>query len=133
MTVAVVAAAALALGGCGSSPSSQVRDKVAQLAQAVGARDYTTICAQILAPSLVAHLSRNGIPCPGAMHLALGDLHSPVVSVGRVVVRGSRAYAITLTSARGQRATLTAIALRRTPEGWRITSLDSPLSAVRGR
>jgi hypothetical protein len=53
--------------------------------------------------------------------------------VGKVVIRGARAWAITLTAAEGQRATLTAIALRRTSDGWRITSLDSPLSAAEGR
>jgi hypothetical protein len=123
----------LALGGCGTSPSDQVRGEVEQLAQATAQRAYGKICNHILAPSLVAHLVSNGIPCAGALTLALRGLRNPVLSVGRVIVRGSRAWAITLTSARGQRAELVAIALHRTPQGWRITSLASPLSAVQGR
>jgi hypothetical protein len=124
---------ALILGGCGTSASDQVRAEVQQLAQATAARAYATICDQILAPSLVAHLVSNGIPCPEGLRLALSDVRRPVVSVGRVIVRGSRAWAITLTSARGQRAELVAIELLRTGKGWRITSLASPLSAVNGR
>ena len=121
---------ALALGGCGESPADQVRDEVRQLAQATAARDYATICNQILAPSLVAHLAANNIPCTAALRLALSGVRHPVVSVGKVIVRGSQATAITLTSARGQRAKLVAIELRKTAQGWRISSLASPLDAV---
>lgn len=124
---------ALALAGCGQSTQDAVRGKVQQLAQAAGQRDYDTICQQVLAPALVTRLVRNGISCPNAMRLALGGIRKPVVSVGKVVIRGARAWAITLTTAQGQKATLTAIALRRTPNGWRITSLDSPLSAAVGK
>lgn len=124
---------ALALTGCGASASDQVRAEVAQLAQATANRAYRTICSQILAPSLVAHLTSNGVPCVDAMRLGLSGVRDPVVSVGRVVIRGSRAWAITLTGARGQKAELVAIGLSRTSNGWRITSLGSPLSAVQGR
>ena len=130
---AAVLVSALTLAACGQSSSDAIRAKVQQLAQAVGQRDYATVCQQILAPSLVAHLTRNGIPCQQALRLALGATRQPEVSVGKVIIRGSRAWAITLTAAQGQRATLTAIALRRSSQGWRITSLDSPLSAAEGR
>jgi hypothetical protein len=132
MPVAVLAAV-LALAGCGSSASDQVRAVVGQLAQAAADRAYGTICTEILAPSLVAHLVSNGIPCPQALRLALSGVRNPVLSVGKVIIRGSRAWAITLTSARGQKAALVAIELSRTRQGWRITSLASPLSAVQGR
>ncbi len=123
----------VALAGCGASASDQVRAEVAQLAQATAHRAYDTICDQILAPSLVAHLVSNGIPCAQALKLALSGVQNPVVSVGKVIIRGSRAWAITLTSARGQRAELVAIEFGRTRRGWRITALASPLSAVQGR
>jgi hypothetical protein len=129
----VLLVCALAPTACGQTTQGTIKAKVQQLAQAVDQRDYATICQEILAPSLVAHLLRNGIPCQEAMRLALGRIRQPQVSVGKVVIRGSRAWAITLTAAQGQRATLTAIALRRTRQGWRITSLDSPLSAAEGK
>ena len=49
-----VLASALVLTGCGGSTQDAVKAKVQQLAQAVGQRDYSTICQQILASSLVA-------------------------------------------------------------------------------
>ena len=131
--MAAPVAVGLALGGCGASASDQVRAEVEQLGQATADHAYATICGQILAPSLVAHLTSNGIQCTEAIREALGAVRNPVVSVGRVIIRGSRAWAITLTGAQGQRAALVAIELRRTGQGWRITSLGSPLSAVRGR
>ena len=123
----------LALGGCGADASDQIRAEVQQLAQATADRSYGLICDQILAPSLVAHLVSNGIPCAQALKVGLGGVRNPVVSVGKVVIRGSRAWAITLSSARGQRAEVVAIELNLTGQGWRITSLASPLSAVQGR
>jgi hypothetical protein len=120
----------VALGGCGTSASDQVRAEVEHLARATAERDYATICTQILAPSLVAHLVSIGIPCPQALKLALSGVRNPVVSVGKVIIRGSRASAITLTTARGERAELVAIQLVKTRQGWRITSLASPLSTA---
>jgi hypothetical protein len=122
---------ALVLSGCGggASQSSQVRAEVARLAQATASRQYRTLCEQILDPSLVAHLTRNGYSCPAAMRLALGDVHDPTISVGKVTVHGTRATAISDASARGQQASVVAIELRRTGDGWRITSLGSPLSS----
>lgn len=129
----VAACLTVGISGCGSSsPAEQVRAEVHRLVQAITDRDYNALCTQILDPSLVSHLTANDISCPSAMHLALGAVHDPTVSVGKVVVRGSRATAIALTSARGQRATVAAIRLRRTAHGWRITSLGSPTSAAQG-
>jgi hypothetical protein len=119
----------LALSGCGATQGSQVRAEVARLARATASRQYRTLCEQILDPSLVAHLTRNGIACPAAMRVALGDVHEPTISVGKVTVHGRTATAIALASARGERASVVAIELRRTGEGWRITSLGSPLSS----
>jgi outer membrane murein-binding lipoprotein Lpp len=126
---ALAAGAALALSGCAASASDQISAKVQQLAQAVGRHDYATICNQVLAPSLVAHLVSNGISCVEAMQVALQRVQQPVVSIGKIEIRGTRATAITLTVARGQRASLAAIELTKTAQGWRIASLGSPLTA----
>jgi ketosteroid isomerase-like protein len=132
-TAAALLVSALTLSGCGQSTQDAIRAKVQQLAQAVGQRDWATICRQVLAPAVVEHLTRNGIPCQQAMRLALGGIRQPEVSVGKVIIRKDRAWAITLTAAQGEKARLTAIALRQTSDGWRITSLDSPLSAAEGK
>jgi len=132
MRVAAAAMAAgvmLCLSGCAGSDRDQITAKVQQLAQAVGQHDYATICDQVLAPSLIAHLVTHGIPCVLAMRVALRGVRQPVVSIGKIELRGSQATAITLTVAQGQQASLSAIELIKTGQGWRIASLGSPLSA----
>ena len=123
---------ALTLAGCGQSATDQVRAKVEQLAQAAANKNYEEICSQILAPSLVAHLVSNGISCQEGLQVALGSVHNPVISVGKIRVSGNRAWAIILASANGQQALVSAMALVDTGRGWRIISLDSPLAAAGG-
>jgi hypothetical protein len=126
---AMAAGAAIALAACGASDSDQIADKVQDLARAVGGHDYQAICDQILSQSLITKLVGNGIPCQRAMQIALQGVQQPTISIGRIEIRGANATAITLTVARGQRASLAAIELVKTREGWRISSLGSPLSA----
>jgi len=120
------------VSGCGQSASDQVRAKVQQLARAAASRNYAEICQQVLAPSLVAHLVSNGIPCQDGIQVALSTVHNPVITVGRITVRGNTASAIILSTAQGQQASLSALVLKRTPQGWRIVSLNSPLAAAAG-
>ena len=129
--MAVIAVGAvLGLAGCGND-RDQIDAKVQQLAQAVGSHDYKAMCDQILAPSLVNRLVGNGIPCVQAMQVALQGVQQPVISIGKIEIQGSQATAITLTVARGQQASLAAIKLIKTGQGWRISSLGSPLSGGR--
>jgi len=123
--VAMTVCAATALAGCSGSARDQIQAKVQQLTQAVSDHDYKSICDQILAPSLVAHLVRNQISCEEAMRVALSSVHDPVISIGKIEVSGRRATVITLTVARGQRASLAALELLDTGQGWRISSLGS--------
>ena len=134
LRVAVITAGVvLALAGCAGSDRDQITAKVQQFAQSAGDHDYQTICTQVLAPSLLAHLVGNGIPCVQAIRIGLQGVQQPVISIGRINLHGSRATAIILTVARGQQASLAAIELVRTSQGWRISSLGSPLSAAATR
>ncbi len=119
---------ALALAGCGTSERDQVRHKVEQLATAAAHRDYATICADVLAPSLITRLADAGVACRQAMRIAFGTVIDPTISIGRIVVTGSTAQAITLSAAKGQQASLDAIDLVKTLHGWRVSSLASPLN-----
>ena len=119
--------AAAALTGCGTSERDDVQAKVQQFVHAAADRDYKTICGQVLAPSLLEHLAAGGVGCEQAMQIALGRVQSPTLSIGRVTISGSTASVITLTAARGQEASLDAIQLVKTGQGWRITSLGSPV------
>jgi hypothetical protein len=127
---AIAAGLVMALAGCAGSDRDQITAKVQQFAQSVGNHDYQTICDQVLAPSLLAHLVGNGIPCVQAIRIGLQGVQQPVISIGRINLRGSRATAVTLTVARGQQASLAAIELVKTGQGWRISSLGSSLSAA---
>ncbi len=103
-----------------------------EFAQAAATRNYGEICTQVLAPSLVDHLVSNGIPCQDGLQVALGSVHKPTISVGKITVRGSRAWAVILAFAQGQRALVSALELQNTSRGWRIVSLDSPVSGPGG-
>ncbi len=127
---AVAIAIALILTS-GQSPSEQVEAKVQELAHAMAHRDYATICRDVLARPLVTRLSLYGAPCSQTLSLALHAVRNPVVSIGRVTINGPYASVVTLTVATGQRAALSRIELLDTDNGWRITSLASPLTPPR--
>jgi hypothetical protein len=122
-----LAIVACALAGCGTSTSDQVKAKVAQFAQAVRAKDAGTLCNQVLAPNLLERLPL-GLPCVKAMQVFVGSVHDPTLAVGRVVITGkTTAEAITLSGARGQIGSLSAVQLVNTANGWRVSGLGSPL------
>lgn len=125
--IAPLACIACLLGGCGTSDRDQVAAKVNQFLKATAGKDYATLCDHVLAPVLLAHLAAGGIKCEQAMQIALGSLKSPALSIGRVDVHGSSASVITLSTAAGQEASLDAIELIKTGNGWRVQSLGTPV------
>ncbi len=124
--VAMILVTGLAIAGCGTSRRDQVVAKVTQYARATARRDYRTLCTQVFAPSLLAHLTANGVSCEAAMQVALEGVTRPSLGIGRVVVHGRSASVTTITTAQGQEASLDAIELTRTGAGWRIVSLGAP-------
>ena len=122
---AILLSSAVALAGCGASPRQEVQAKVEQFAHATAGRDYATLCSQVLAPALVAHLTAAGLSCDQAMRVFVDSVQNPTLSVSRVTVKGSAASAIVLAGASGQRPALEAIELVNTPHGWRLDSLAS--------
>jgi hypothetical protein len=118
--------AAVALAGCGTSAHDQVQSKVNQFLGAIAAHDYHTLCSQVLAPSLLARLKGGGITCEQAMRISLANVHDPILSIGRITVKGSSAQAITLSGAAGQTGAFESIQLIDTGSGWRISSLAAP-------
>lgn len=53
------------------------------------------------------------------------SVHDPMVSIGKVIVRGASASVIALTMAKGEPAQIDTFGLSRTANGWRITSLTA--------
>jgi hypothetical protein len=130
--VLVLAASLLWLSGCGASEREQVQAKVEQFVHATAAKDYKTLCGQVLAPVLLERFAAVNLPCEQAMQIALSGVHNPTLSIGRIIVNGKQASAITLTSARGQQGSRDAIGLVKTGQGWRVASLGSPVTALAG-
>lgn len=122
----VFVCAAVALPGCGSDASQQIKDKVTQFVTSARSHDYGTICDQVLAPSLVSRVSAAGVTCEQAMQIGFGGVQDPTLSIGKIVVRGSTATVITLSGARGQTSSIDALELTKTSHGWRISSLGAP-------
>jgi hypothetical protein len=125
----VIGCAACALTGCGTSASDQVKAKISEFVKAAAAKDYGTLCTQVLAPSLVERLASAGVSCPAAMQIAFQGVENPTLSVGKVTISGGKASAITLSTARNQPASVDTIELVKTGHGWRVSSLASPLTS----
>lgn len=117
----------LSLSGCGEDQRPLVRAKVREFATATRGHDYVSICHDVLAPSLLADLTRVGLSCEQAMAIALGHVSSPRLVIGSIVVRGDRATVLTLSQAAGEKTVLTSLQLVDTRRGWRISSLGSPV------
>jgi hypothetical protein len=122
----VLLGSACALAACGASPHEQVQAKVEQFAHATARKGYATLCSQILAPSLVAHLTAAGLNCHQAMKIFVSSVENPTLSISRVTVRGATASVVVLAAATSQPASLEAIGLIETNHGWRLVSLASP-------
>jgi hypothetical protein len=122
-SVAVVAAAlAFGLAGCGSSDSDQVHAKVDEFVHAVSAHDAKAVCNDVLAPSLVARFTQEGLTCERGIQIFLRSVHNPTLSVGRIAVNRDSASALVLTGAHCQKLTLAQLFLVKTSGGWRISS-----------
>jgi ketosteroid isomerase-like protein len=118
----LAATLALGLAGCGSSESDQVHAKVEEFVQAVSARDATTVCQDVLAPSLVGRFRQEGLTCERGIQIFLASVHEPTLSIGRISISHNTASALVLTGARCQRLTLASLYLIKTSAGWRIAS-----------
>ena len=120
-----LAAAALALGGCGSGPSDaeQVRSAVLAFGRATAAKDYQRLCDRLLAPRLVDKIKQAGLPCEVALQKGLGDVEDPKLTIGKIAVDGDSATADVRTSARGQPPSRDTLKLTKVGGRWKIASL----------
>jgi hypothetical protein len=122
----VAALATVALAGCGTNERDQVKAKVDQFVKATAGHDYATLCKDVLAPKLLAHLTAYGIKCEQAMAIGLRSVSQPNLAIGSITITGNTASVTTITTAKGQEASLTAIVLTNTGGGWRVSSLGTP-------
>lgn len=115
--------AILAIGGCGQSPEEGVRTALDRYAEAAAARDWGTLCADVLARELVAKMRRVGLRCEDVLRTGLGDARRPRLTVRSVRVTGNRAVALVRTTAANQAATDVQFRLVKEDDGWKVASL----------
>jgi hypothetical protein len=124
--VAALAAAALlaGAGGCGTDDEQEVRDTLARFERATADHDFEALCDGILSRDLVERITRVFPTCEAALRRSvLAELRQPVINVGRVRVRGDRAFAQVTTSAVGQTPARVTIELVKQDDDWRLSSL----------
>ena len=135
----LLAAAGVALAGCGAdregpaapaSATQQVRAVVARFGVASRAKDYQTICDQLLSQSLVRSVEAVGLPCESALQRGLGDVRDPRLEVRQVTVQGGRALVSVHSTAIGQAPSDDALQLVRENGSWRIASLSEPSAST---
>ena len=122
----VCALLALALAGCGDSGPSdeaQIRTALDEFRRATAAKDYTTLCEQVLAPRLIQTVEQVGLPCEMALEKGFEGVEEPRISVGTVTVEGDSARADVRSSAAGQEPSQDTVELVRVDGRWRIASL----------
>ena len=118
--------AAWVLAGCGASDSQQVQTKLQQFAHAVAGHDASVLCGQVLAPALVQRFGAAGLSCEQAMQTYFASVTDPTLSISKVSVHGSTAWADVLAAAEGQEAAVERVQLIDTRKGWRLASLATP-------
>jgi hypothetical protein len=122
------ALALLVLAGCGDAgptPEEQVRSAVSEFGRATVAKDYRTLCDEILAPALVEQVSSIGLPCEVALEQGLGSVRDPRLTIGRVQVDGEKASVEVRTSAAGEAPSKDTLKLVNVDGTWKISSLGT--------
>jgi hypothetical protein len=126
---------AVALAGCGadsehpdSGPNAedQVREVVAKFGVATRAKDYQTICDELLSQTLVQKVEAVGLPCEGALQRGLADVRSPTLEITDVSISRGRALVSIHTTAAGQAPSDDALQLVLEDRDWKIASLAEP-------
>ena len=113
------------LSGCGGGPSDadRVHATVEAFGRATAAKDYQRMCDDLLAPKLVSEVERVGLPCEVALRQGLGDVRSPRLTIGRIVVTGDSATAQVRSAAAGEEPSEDTLELVLVDGSWRIASL----------
>jgi hypothetical protein len=135
MRVGNMVALTLVLGvvGCGETervpapkkvavPAQRVARVVERLERAVEARDFRTVCDELLTP--VARERAGGKRCAATMAEASKGLRRPRIRILSIGIEGRRAEARLRSRAHGQRPVEETLQLERVGRGYRIASLS---------
>jgi hypothetical protein len=134
LTAALLSVAAASASGCGADQEGagglpddqQVRAVVARFGVATRAKDYQTICDQLLADELVRSVESIGLPCESALQKGLADVRDPRLEIRQVSLSAGRALVSVHSTAAAQQASDDAVQLVKQHGEWRIASLAEP-------
>ena len=115
----VIVVVALQLRG-GRDDEQAVRDALTSFERASAAKDYQTLCDDLLASSYVRQTASSGLPCEVALRTGLEDVKNPTLEVVSVEVNGDRAAARVRGTAAGQVPAEDVYTLVREGGRWRI-------------
>jgi hypothetical protein len=123
---------AVAVAGCGATPKDSSKDfkgdertvaaVVEKLESTARKGDEAKICTQLLTPSLLDTLSKQGTNCKTAVREALKDTDSFDLQVQAVTIRGDKAT-VKVTSGSGSNKKTDTLELERVGNAWKIASL----------
>ena len=108
----------------GPNEDKEVRETLDRYAQASRAKDYQTLCDDLLSAELVERIRTAGLPCEVALRTGLEHRRNPQLKVLGVEVNGDQALARTRTTAIGEAPSVDTIRLVRESSRWRVASLS---------
>ena len=123
--LAVLLVAAAALAGCGTDDESAVRDTLESYTESIAAKDYQTLCDELLAQDLIDNLKRLNAPCETALQRALRDVERPTIAIRSVKIDGDSATAVARSDAANQEPSVDTIGLVKEDGEWKVVALSS--------
>ena len=106
----------------GPNSDKEVRQTLDRYAQASRAKDYQTLCDDLLSSEIVDRLRSVGLPCEVALRTGLQNTKNPTLTVIGVEVNGNQALARVRGVAVGQPPGTSTYRLVREGGGWRIAT-----------
>jgi hypothetical protein len=106
----------------GPNSDNEVRQTLDRYAQASRAKDYQTLCDDLLSSEIVDRLRSVGLPCEVALRTGLENTKNPTLTVIGVEVNGNQALARVRGVAVGQPPGTSTYRLVREGGGWRIAT-----------
>jgi hypothetical protein len=123
--LALLAATALLAAGCGDDDEADVRETLDRYTKAVAAKDYQTICDDLLAEELTENLRSSNYPCETALQRGFGGVERPTIEIRSVKLDGDTATAVARSDAANQEPSVDTIRLVKADGDWKVVALSS--------